>query len=110
VVLAVFAISGVFSATYASVSRRMRGDLTALLEVSSLLAQQETPTRIVQALDTRLRELVGARIRSFAVRRPDGGYDILRWRTETRLSARGGHPPVPAPAKTSRPKSGWAGR
>jgi diguanylate cyclase (GGDEF)-like protein len=86
VVLAVFAISGVFSATYASVSRRMRGDLTALLEVSSLLAQQETPTRIVQALDTRLRELVGARIRSFAVRRPDGGYDILRWRTpETRL-------------------------
>jgi len=86
VVLAIFAISGVFSATYAGLSRRMRGDLTALLEVSSLLAQQETPTRVVQALDTRLRELLGARIRSFAVRRPDGGYDILRWRTpETRL-------------------------
>ncbi|TAK01073.1 MAG: sensor domain-containing diguanylate cyclase [Chloroflexota bacterium] len=86
VVLAIFAITGVFSATYAGLSRRMRGDLTALLEVSSLLAQQETPTRIVQALDTRLRELVGARIRSFAVRRPDGGYDILRWRTpETRV-------------------------
>jgi diguanylate cyclase (GGDEF)-like protein len=86
VVLAVFAISGVFSATYAGLSRRMRGDLTALLEVSTLLAEQESPTRIVQALDTRLRELLGARIRSFAVRRPDGGYDILRWRTpETRL-------------------------
>ncbi|MCI0584225.1 MAG: sensor domain-containing diguanylate cyclase [Chloroflexi bacterium] len=86
VVVTIFVVSGIFSTTFAGLSRRMRGDLTALLEVSSLLAQQETPTRIVQALDSRLRELVGARIRSFAVRRADGGYDIVRWRTpETRV-------------------------
>ena len=39
----------------------------------------------MQALDARLRELLGARVRSVALRRPDGGYDILRWRSsETR--------------------------
>ena len=86
VVLGIFAMSGLVAATYAGLSRRMRGDLTALLEVSSLLAEQENPTRIVQVLDSRLRELIGARIRSLGVRRPDGGYDIVRWRTpETRL-------------------------
>ncbi|MEO7665016.1 MAG: sensor domain-containing diguanylate cyclase, partial [Candidatus Limnocylindrales bacterium] len=86
VVLGVYVVFGVFCATYAGLNRRMRGDLTAILEVSSLLARQESPTRIVQALDARLRELLGARIRSLAVRRADGGYDILRWRTpETRV-------------------------
>jgi diguanylate cyclase (GGDEF)-like protein len=86
VVVGIFVMAGIVATTYAGLSRRMRGDLTALLEVSSLLAQQENPTRIVQALDSRLRELLGARIRSLAVRRPDGAYDVLRWRTpETRL-------------------------
>jgi diguanylate cyclase (GGDEF)-like protein len=86
VVVGVFAIFGIFSASYAGLTRRMRGDLQALLAVSRLLSEQETPTRIVQALDTRLRELVGARVRSVAVRRPDGSYEVLRWRTpETRV-------------------------
>lgn len=86
VVLGVFAIYGLFMSTYASVGRRMRGDLEALLAVSTLLSQQESPTRIVQALDTRLRELLGARVRSVAVRKADGTYEILRWRTpETRV-------------------------
>lgn len=85
IVLGVFAIYGLFMSTYASVGRRMRGDLEALLAVSTLLSQQESPTRIVQALDSRLRELLGARVRSVAVRRTDGTYEILRWRTpETR--------------------------
>lgn len=86
IVLGILAIYGVFMAVYAGLGRRMRADLGALLEVSALLAQQESPTRIVQALDGRLRRLVGARVRSVAVRRPDGTYEILRWRTpETRL-------------------------
>jgi len=90
VVIGVFVIFGVFSASYAGLTRRMRGDLQALLAVSRLLSEQETPTRIVQALDTRLRELVGARVRSVAVRRPDGSYEVLRWRTpETRIITTG---------------------
>jgi diguanylate cyclase (GGDEF)-like protein len=90
VVVGVFAIFGIFSASYAGLTRRMRGDLQALLAVSTLLSEQETPTRIVQALDTRLRELVGARVRSVAVRRPDGSYEVLRWRTpETRVITTG---------------------
>ena len=90
VVVVVFATFGAFSASYAALNRRMRGDLRALLAVSRLLSEQETPTRIVQALDTRLRELVGARVRSVAVRRLDGSYEVLRWRTpETRIITTG---------------------
>ena len=86
VVVGVFVCFGSFSAAFANLNRRARGDLQALLDVSTLLSLQETPTRIVQALDARLRDLVGARIRSVAARRPDGSYEVLRWRTpETRI-------------------------
>lgn len=90
VVVSVFTTFGIFSAAYAGLNRRMRGDLRALLAVSTLLSEQESPTRIVQALDTRLRELVRARVRSVAVRRADGSYEVLRWRTpETRIITTG---------------------
>ncbi len=85
-VVSMFVCFGALSAAYAGLTRRMRGDLEALLEVSTLLSLQESPTRIVQALDSRLRQLVEARIRSVAVRRADGGYEVMRWRTpETRV-------------------------
>jgi diguanylate cyclase (GGDEF)-like protein len=85
-VAAMFAIHAGFVGLYARVTRRVRGDLATLLRLSSLLAHQESPTRIVQALDAHLRELLGARVRSVALRRPDGGYDVLRWRSpETRV-------------------------
>jgi diguanylate cyclase (GGDEF)-like protein len=74
-----------FVGSFARVGRRVRGDLATLIEFTGVLSRQESPTRIVQALDARLRELLGARVRSVALRRPDGGYDILRWRSsETR--------------------------
>lgn len=82
VLLFVYAI---FVGSFARVGRRVRGDLATLIEFTGVLSRQESPTRIVQALDARLRELLGARVRSVALRRPDGGYDILRWRSsETR--------------------------
>jgi len=82
VLLFVYAL---FVGSFARVGRRVRGDLATLIEFTGVLSQQESPTRIVQALDARLRELLGARVRSVALRRPDGGYDILRWRSsETR--------------------------
>jgi diguanylate cyclase (GGDEF)-like protein len=85
-VCTLFAIQAAFVGIYAQVSRRVRGDLATLLRLSSLLSHQESPTRIVQALDAHLRELFGARVRSVALRRPDGGYDVLRWRSpETRV-------------------------
>ena len=82
VLLFVYAL---FVGSFARVGRRVRSDLATLIEFTGVLSRQESPTRIVQALDARLRELLGARIRSVALRRPDGGYDILRWRSsETR--------------------------
>jgi len=78
-------VYALFVGSFARVGRRVRGDLATLIEFTGVLSQQESPTRIVQALDARLRELLGARVRSVALRRPDGGYDILRWRSsETR--------------------------
>jgi diguanylate cyclase (GGDEF)-like protein len=78
-------IYALFVGSFARVGRRVRGDLATLIEFTGVLSRQESPTRIVQALDARLRELLGARVRSVALRRPDGGYDILRWRSsETR--------------------------
>jgi diguanylate cyclase (GGDEF)-like protein len=78
-------IYALFVGSFAQVGRRVRGDLATLIEVTGVLSRQESPTRIVQTLDARLRELLGARVRSVALRRPDGGYDILRWRSsETR--------------------------
>jgi diguanylate cyclase (GGDEF)-like protein len=85
-VASLFAVHAGFVGLYARVTRRARGDLATLLRLSSLLAHQESPTRIVQALDAHLRELLGGRVRSVALRRPDGGYDVLRWRSpETRV-------------------------
>jgi diguanylate cyclase (GGDEF)-like protein len=77
----VFVIQAAFAGFTATITRRVRNDLSTLLRLSALLAHQESPTRIVQALDARLREILGARVRSVALRRPDGGYDILRWRS-----------------------------
>jgi diguanylate cyclase (GGDEF)-like protein len=78
---AVFAVQAAFMGVVSTITRRVRDDLTTLLHLSALLAHQESPTRIVQALDARLREILGARVRSVALRRPDGGYDVLRWRS-----------------------------
>ena len=84
-VLALFLLYGAFIGVTVGVNRRSRGDLRAILDVAGLLSQQESPTRIAQTLDSRLRSLVGGRVRSIAVRRPDGAYEIRRWRTpETR--------------------------
>jgi diguanylate cyclase (GGDEF)-like protein len=84
-VLAIYLLYAVFISVTVGVNRRSRGDMRALLDVAGLLTQQESPTRIAQTLDARLRALVGARVRSIAVRRPDGTYEIRRWRTpETR--------------------------
>jgi diguanylate cyclase (GGDEF)-like protein len=77
----VFGIQAAFAGVTAAITRHVRSDLSTLLRLSALLAHQESPTRIVQALDARLREILGARVRSVALRRPDGGYDVLRWRS-----------------------------
>jgi diguanylate cyclase (GGDEF)-like protein len=85
-VIALFMLYAAFTVVTVGVNRRTRGDMRALLDVSGLLTQQESPTRITQTLDARLRALVGARVRSIAVRRSDGAYEIRRWRTpETRM-------------------------
>lgn len=84
-VLSLFLLYGAFIGVTVGLNRRSRGDLRALLDVAGLLSQQESPTRIAQTLDSRLRSLLGGRVRSIAVRRPDGAYEIRRWRTpETR--------------------------
>lgn len=84
-VLSLFLLYGAFIGVTVGESRRSRGDLRAILDVAGLLSQQESPTRIAQTLDSRLRSLVGGRVRSIAVRRADGTYEIRRWRTpETR--------------------------
>lgn len=85
VVVGTLLLYGALVTGYAAIGRRLRGDLQALLAVSTLLAGQETPARIIAALDERIHELFGGRVRSVAVRRPDGTFEVLRWRTpETR--------------------------
>lgn len=72
-----FLIHAIFLGLSAQVTRRTKADLATLLTVSALLSGQESPTRIVQALDARLRDLLGARVRSVALR--TGSSPRRRW-------------------------------
>lgn len=81
VVVLLFAVETLFLAMVARVSRRIRADLATLLEVSAVLARQESPERTLAALDSRLRTLVGARVRSVAIRGDAGrGYELVHVR------------------------------
>ncbi len=84
-VLATYLLYGVFLTISVGIVNRTRGNLRVLLDVAGLLSAQESLAGIVQRLDERLSRLVGARVRSIAIRRPDGTYEVQRWRTtETR--------------------------
>ena len=83
-VVILFALHAFFLGSVARVSHRVRADLTTLLGLSAALARQNSPETTLRTLDARLRDLLGARVRSVALRQPDGGYEVVLWRSRDR--------------------------
>jgi diguanylate cyclase (GGDEF)-like protein len=82
--MSLVALTGGFMALYAWMAQRDRRDLRLLLDLTSAMGNQEGETQAIELLDRRLRDAIGARVRSVAVRAPDGSYEIVRWHTEER--------------------------
>lgn len=80
--LAMLAITGGFMAAFGAVAERGRRDLRVLLDLTSALAHQQAETETIELLDRRLADAVGGRVRSVAIRQPDGSYEILRWHSD----------------------------
>ena len=79
--LAMLALTGGTLAAFGGIAERGRRDLRVLLDLTSALAHQRDQTETIELLDRRLASAVGARVRSVAVRRDDGSYEVLRWHT-----------------------------
>lgn len=75
------AIFGMAMSIYAHGSRRGSEYLRTLLHLTSALARHEHQADAIRQLDAQLHAAVGARIRSVAIREPDGSYRVTRWRT-----------------------------
>ncbi len=79
--LAMLGLTGGTLAAFGAIAERGRRDLRVLLDLTSALAHQRDQTETIELLDRRLASAIGARVRSVAVRRDDGSYEILRWHT-----------------------------
>ena len=82
--LAMLGITGGFMAAFGAAAERGRRDLRVLLDLTSALAHQRAETETIELLDRRLADAVGGRVRSVALRQPDGSYEILRWHSDLR--------------------------
>lgn len=75
------AMTGGFVAAYAHLAGRGQEHLRALLSLTTELARHERQGEAIRHIDRRLYATIGARVRSVAVRDPDGWYRIIRWQT-----------------------------
>jgi diguanylate cyclase (GGDEF)-like protein len=80
----IIALTGGLMAGSAVVADRGRRDLRALLDLTAALAQQQQETETLELLDRRLHEAVGGRVRSVALRDPDGNFLLVRWHSPER--------------------------
>ena len=77
--LTMIAMLGGFIALFGRLADRGRRDLRVMLDLTSALAHQQDESEIIERLDRRLHDAVGARVRSIAVRDPDGTFQVIRW-------------------------------
>lgn len=82
--VAFLALTGGVLSAFGGVTERGRRDLRVLLDLTSALAHQRRETATIELLDRRLSDAVGGRVRSVALRRHDGSYEILRWHAADR--------------------------
>ncbi|HET7830428.1 MAG TPA: GGDEF domain-containing protein [Candidatus Limnocylindrales bacterium] len=82
--LALLGLTGGFVAAVGMTAQRSQRDMRALLDLTSALAHQRDEAETIELLDQRLRDTVGGRVRSVAIRREDGSFEILRWHSTER--------------------------
>jgi diguanylate cyclase (GGDEF)-like protein len=82
--VAIIAVTGGLMSGAARIAERGRRDLRALLDLTAALAQQHEETETLELLDRRLHETVGGRVRSVALRDPDGNFLLVRWHSPER--------------------------
>ena len=82
--LALVGFTGGFMAAFGLSVERGRRDLRVLLDLTTVLAHQQDESETMEVLDRRLEAAVGARVRSVAVRRADGRFEIVRWHSSER--------------------------
>jgi diguanylate cyclase (GGDEF)-like protein len=80
----IIALTGGLMAGSALINDRGRRDLRALLDLTTALAQQQQEEETLELLDRRLHEAVGGRVRSVALRDPDGNFLLVRWHSPER--------------------------
>ncbi len=80
----IIALTGGLMAGSAVIAERGRRDLRALLDLTAALAQQQQEEETLELLDRRLHEAVGGRVRSVALRDPDGNFMLVRWHSPER--------------------------
>lgn len=84
--LAMLLLSGGFLSGFGVIARRSRADIQAMLDLTTALGQRQAERATLQLLDRQLAATVGGRIRSVAVRKPDGSYEVVRWHGGDRIS------------------------
>ena len=77
-------MTGGFMAAFGLLADRGRRDLRILLDLTSALAHQRDETETIELLDRRLYDAVGGRVRSIALRTPDGRFQVVRWHSAER--------------------------
>jgi diguanylate cyclase (GGDEF)-like protein len=82
--VALLGLTGGVLSAFGAVAERGRRDLRVLLDLTAALANQRDEKVTIERLDRRLDEAVGGRVRSVALRRDDGSYEILRWHAAAR--------------------------
>jgi diguanylate cyclase (GGDEF)-like protein len=80
----IIALTGGLMAGSALIADRGRRDLRALLDLTAALAQQQQEEETLELLDRRLHDAVGGRVRSVALRDPDGNFVLVRWHSPER--------------------------
>jgi diguanylate cyclase (GGDEF)-like protein len=82
--VSVLALTGGVLSAFGGITDRGRRDLRVLLDLTTALAHQREEATTIELLDRRLSDAVGGRVRSVALRRDDGSYEILRWHAADR--------------------------
>lgn len=82
--VALLGLMGGFTAMFGAAAQQGRRDMRVLLDLTAAMAHQQDETATIEVLDRRLQDAVGARVRSVAIRRDDGAFEIVRWHSSER--------------------------
>jgi diguanylate cyclase (GGDEF)-like protein len=77
-------LTGGCMVAFGMLADRGRRDLRILLDLTSALAHQRVEADTIELLDRRLYDAIGGRVRSIALRDPDGHFQIVRWHSDER--------------------------